>query len=163
YDGDFNVSATIRDLTHQVAMEVQLRQAQKMEAIGQLTGGVAHDFNNLLTVIVGHLELAAEALPSESPARRHVETAIAAADRSASLPQGLRAFARRQALSPKISDLGALVERTAVLLRRTLGEVITVEVALPRAPLSSMLDEAQLETALLNLALNARDAMPKGG
>jgi PAS domain S-box-containing protein len=144
-----------------------LVQAQKMEGIGQLTGGVAHDFNNLLTVILGNLESAQRNLRS-SPAdvqrlSRSLDTAMRGAERAASLTQRLLAFSRRQPLEPKPVDLGRLVSGMSELLRRTLGEQIAIETVLAGGLWRVHVDPTQLEVSLLNLAVNARDAMPDGG
>ncbi len=144
-----------------------LRQAQKMEAIGQLTGGVAHDFNNLLTIILGNLETIQRQLGSGAGDRarleRSVENALRGARRAASLTQSLLAFARRQPLEPKPIDVNRLVLAMSDLLGRTLGEHIQVTSALGDALWAANADPNQLEAALLNLAVNARDAMPHGG
>ncbi len=149
-----------------------LRQAQKMEAIGQLTGGVAHDFNNLLTIILGNLETIQRQLGTNPSSQgggdrarleRSVENALRGARRAASLTQSLLAFARRQPLEPKPTDVNRLVLAMSDLLGRTLGEHIQVTTALGDALWAANADPNQLEAALLNLAVNARDAMPTGG
>ncbi|HVH97157.1 MAG TPA: ATP-binding protein [Enhygromyxa sp.] len=143
-------------------LEAQLRQAQKMEAIGQLTGGVAHDFNNLLTVIYGNLELARyKSLDAESTV--FINEALDAAKTAATLTHRLLAFSRRQPLQPHRVDPKVLVEGMEVLLRRTLGEHIDIEIAESTGQWQCEIDGAQLESAILNLVLNARDAMPDGG
>jgi signal transduction histidine kinase len=145
------------------ATESQVRQAQKMEAIGQLTGGVAHDFNNLLTVITGTIEILAEAV-SDRPHLAQIANMIgAAAARGADLTRHLLAFARRQPLQPRSTDVNALVVDAARLLRPTLGEQIEIESMLAHDSHPALIDPSQLSTAILNLALNARDAMPDGG
>ncbi len=145
----------------------QLAQAQKMEGIGQLTGGVAHDFNNLLTVIIGNLESLQRALqvPSRDGDRlaRAVENAMRGAQRAASLTQRLLAFSRRQPLDPKPVDAGRLVTGMSEILRRTLGEQIAIETVLAGGLWRVLADPNQLEIGILNLAVNARDAMPNGG
>jgi PAS domain S-box-containing protein len=152
----------IRDLTARVKLEQELRQAQKMEAIGQLTGGIAHDFNNLLAVISGNLEMLERRLSDEDQ-RDLLREAQEAAQLGAELSKRLLAFGRRQSLQPRATDLSTLVAGLADLLRRTLGQTITVTTRLaPNLPLI-MVDPGQVENALLNLAVNARDAMPKGG
>jgi len=147
------------------ATEEALRQSQKMEAVGQLTGGIAHDFNNLLTGIVGSLDLMqtrlgqgrTESLP------RYIDAAMTSANRAAALTHRLLAFARRQPLVPKPVDANALVASLEDLLRRTIGEKLHLEIAAVSDLWSTLCDPNQLESALLNLAINARDAMPDGG
>jgi CheY-like chemotaxis protein len=134
-----------------------------MEAIGQLTGGVAHDFNNLLAVVVGNLELVAEQLTRDDRSRLFVEKALGAVERGATLTHRLLAFSRKQALRPEIIDASRLVSGMAELMRRTLGETIEIQVVSDSGLWTTSADPAQLENALLNLALNARDAMPDGG
>jgi signal transduction histidine kinase/DNA-binding response OmpR family regulator len=144
--------------------EDALRQAQKMEAIGQLTGGVAHDFNNLLTVITGNLEALDRRLGDQSPElRRFGAAALRGATRAATLTHQLLAFARRQPLEPKPLEINRLVLGLSDLLRRTLGESIAIETVLAGGLWQSFADGNQLENALVNLAVNARDAMPDGG
>ncbi|TCO40282.1 PAS domain S-box-containing protein [Dokdonella fugitiva] len=144
--------------------EEALRQAQKMEAIGQLTGGVAHDFNNLLQAITGNLEILQRHLPEESGrAQRAAAQAIAGAERAAALTQRLLAFARRQPLDPKPTHINALVTGMSDLLHRSLGELVAVEIVLGVGLWQAEIDPNGLESAILNLVLNARDAMPGGG
>ena len=152
-----------RDMTERRAMQEQLHQAQKMEAVGQLTGGVAHDFNNLLTVILGNLETISRNVPDDPRLRRAVEQAARGAQRAATLTQQLLAFARRQPLDPKPANINALVEGMSDLLRRTLGEAITVDSSLSADLWHAEVDAHQLESTILNLAVNARDAMRDGG
>jgi PAS domain S-box-containing protein len=141
-----------------------LAQAQKMEAVGQLTGGVAHDFNNLLTTIIGSSELLAGRADSMTPQQQRLLTAIRqAADRGAALTRRLLAFARRQPLAPQDTDANRLVAAAAEMLRRTLGEDICIETVLADGLWHCNIDPPQLDSALLNLAVNARDAMPEGG
>ena len=146
-----------------------LRQSQKMEAVGQLTGGVAHDFNNLLTVIMGGLDVIGRELaklgdiPSSARIARARDLALQGAQRAAILTNRLLAFSRQQALDPRPLDANRLVADTAELLRRTLGEAIELEIVLAGGLWLAFADENQLETAILNLAVNARDAMPEGG
>jgi len=148
-------------------VEQALRQSQKMEAIGQLTGGVAHDFNNLLTIIIGNLETLQRQYSRDSVdvgrVRRAAENAFRGAQRAASLTQRLLAFSRRQPLAPKPVDANKLVGAMSDLLRRTLGEGIAIETVLAGGLWRSHADPNQLESAILNLAVNARDAMPQGG
>jgi PAS domain S-box-containing protein len=144
--------------------EEELRQAQKMEAVGQLTGGLAHDFNNLLQVIVGNLEILERNLaPTEGRLRRATENAMIGAQRAATLTQRLLAFSRRQPLAPKPVKVNDLVTEMSELLYRSLGETIAVETVLAAGLWRTEADPNQLESALLNLAVNARDAMPAGG
>ncbi len=150
------------DVTDWKRTEAQLRRSQKMEAIGQLTGGVAHDLNNLLTVIMAGLERA-ERSPDAARLRRALETAQRGAERAASLTAQLLAFSRRQPLEPKSVDVGRLLSRMAELMRRTLGEAIEIETVAAGGLWAAYCDPSQLENALVNLALNARDAMPGGG
>jgi DNA-binding response OmpR family regulator len=135
-----------------------------MEAIGQLTGGIAHDFNNLLTIIVGNIELLQRRLPDDSARlRRAADSAMQGARRAATLTQRLLAFSRRQPLSPKPLDANKLVAEMSELLRRTLGETVVLEAVLAGGLWRTQADPNQLENAILNLAVNARDAMPDGG
>ncbi|MGO4402907.1 PAS domain S-box protein [Bosea sp. RAF48] len=152
----------IRDLTSRHRMEEELRQSQKMEAIGQLTGGIAHDFNNLLTVISGNLEMIERRL-EDRRLRDLLREAQDAADDGAKLTGQLLAFGRRQALNAKLTDIGQLVSNFAELLRRTLGETIDLQTVVTGQALLALVDTTQLQNALLNLVLNARDAMPRGG
>ncbi|MBI6602948.1 MULTISPECIES: ATP-binding protein [Pseudomonas] len=145
------------------AAEDQLRQSQKLEAIGGLTGGVAHDFNNLLQVISGNLHLLARHEPHNEHVQRRVSAAIAAVDRGAKLSAQLLAFARRQPLSPAVYNPLRIYETLGELLQRALGETIHIDVQLPRDPWCIHVDRHQLENALLNLAINARDAMKGEG
>ena len=153
-----------RDMTDRRAMQEQLHQSQKMEAIGQLTGGVAHDFNNLLTVILGNLDTLAQQIPAEQARwRRAIDQAMRASERAANLTQQLLAFARRQPLKPKAVAINNLLTGWVDLIRRTLPESILIRrVEDPEAG-SAEIDRNQLENVLLNLAVNARDAMPGGG
>ena len=152
-----------RDMTERIAAEEQLRQAQKMEAVGQLTGGLAHDFNNLLTVILGNAEMAQEKLEGHEDVLSLVRTIEAAAQRGADLTRRLLAFSRRQALRPSAVNLNTLVGDMERLLQRALGEEIDIRASLEPNIWTAMVDAAQVENALLNLAVNARDAMPGGG
>ncbi len=169
-DDQRHVMVNSRDITdrvradrERVALEEQLRQSQKLEAVGKLTGGVAHDFNNLLTVILGNLELLQDEEPPESSAADLARQAQDAADRGARLTQRLLAFSRRQSLRPAAVDLRTLVRGMDDLLRRTLGETIEIVVRIPDDLWLLEADPTQLEQVILNLAINARDAMPDGG
>jgi signal transduction histidine kinase/ActR/RegA family two-component response regulator len=144
--------------------EAQLIQAQKMEAVGRLTGGIAHDFNNLLTVVLGNLETLARQLPKTNQRlQRAVDNARMGAERAASLTHRLLAFSRRQPLEVKPVDLNALVAGMADLMRRTIGETIAIDSRLGAGLWMTEADPNQVENALLNLVINARDAMPDGG
>lgn len=146
-----------------LAAEEQLRQSQKLEAIGGLTGGVAHDFNNLLQVIAGNLHLLARHEPENANVQRRVSASIAAVERGAKLSAQLLAFARRQPLSPAVCDPRQIFEGLGELLQRALGETIQIDVRLPQASWHIHVDRNQLENAILNLAINARDAMQGEG
>ena len=160
-----------RDMTERLMQQEMLEQAraalvqsQKMEAIGQLTGGVAHDFNNLLTAVLGNLELLARQPEAQNATpQRLIGNAKRAVDRGANLTRRLLAFSRRQALAPTPTDLNRLVAGMSDMLRRTLGEGIGVETVLAGGLWATLIDQNQLEAALLNLAVNSRDAMPEGG
>ena len=154
---------TVSDMTKRMQAEAVLREAQKMQAIGQLTGGIAHDFNNLLTVILGNLETVQRKLPDDHALQARIGRAVWASQRGASLTAQLLAFARRQPLAPAPIDLSLTVPELVPLLARTLGERIEVRFVGSAGLWAAMADAAQLENALLNLALNARDAMPDGG
>lgn len=151
------------DVSEQRELESRLRQAQKLEAVGQITGGVAHDFNNLLTVILGNAELLADGLEDQAPLRQLAERTIEAAERGAELTNRLLSFARKQPLQPRVLDVAGLVQGMESLLRRSIPESIDVRVVCAADLWRAEIDTNQLEAALFNLALNARDAMPKGG
>ncbi|MDB5611887.1 MAG: hybrid sensor histidine kinase/response regulator [Bradyrhizobium sp.] len=159
----FVFNGFMRDLTDKIAAEDRLRQAEKMEAVGQLTGGIAHDFNNILTVITGTIEILAEAVEKEPQLAAITRMIDEAASRGADLTQHLLAFARKQPLQPRETDVNALIIDTAKLLRPTLGEQIEIESVFEDERCFATVDPNQLATAVLNLALNARDAMPDGG
>jgi PAS domain S-box-containing protein len=159
-----------RDLTERMetqrqleAAREQLIQSQKMESLGQLTGGIAHDFNNLLTAILGSLEIARKRVPNDPRILRLLDNAIQGAQRGASLTQRMLAFARRQDLNLAVLDLPALVRGMMDLIQSSIGPSYTIETRFPLKLEKVLADENQVELALLNLAVNARDAMPKGG
>jgi PAS domain S-box-containing protein len=152
-----------RDLTEKRAAEAQFRQAQKMEAVGQLTGGIAHDFNNILTVITGTIGILADAVTGDPQLVAIAKMIDEAAERGANLTKHLLAFARRQPLQPREIDVNTLILETVKLLRPTLGEHIQIDPLLAEDAATALVDPSQLTTAILNLALNARDAMPMGG
>jgi signal transduction histidine kinase/CheY-like chemotaxis protein len=151
------------DITRRTRAETMLRQTQKMEAIGHLTGGVAHDFNNLLQVIRTNLDLLAQDVAGNARAEGRLANALTGTVRGARLTQQLLAFARRQPLAPLVINLGRLVGDMTDLLRRTLGETVEIETVIAGGLWNTMVDPSQVENAILNLAINARDAMPRGG
>ncbi|MBO9100792.1 response regulator [Rhizobium sp. K1/93] len=153
----------IEEVAQRERAEEQLRQAQKMEVIGQLTGGVAHDFNNLLMAVLGNLDLLRKHFQHDPKASRLIDGAVQGAKRGAALTQRLLAFARRQDLSAEPTDLGKLVTGMEDLLKRSVGTTIAIEVLLEDNLMPAMIDSNQVELALLNLVVNARDAMPSGG
>ena len=158
------LEARVEERTHEREMALaQLHAAQKLETLGQLTGGVAHDFNNLLTPIIGSLDLLRRQLPANEKALRQIDMALQASSRAASLVQRLLAFARRQDLQPRPVDVTDLVEGMEDLVTRSIGPMIHVEFDLPKDSPPALIDPNQLELAMLNLAINARDAMPNGG
>ncbi|MET0429544.1 MAG: PAS domain S-box protein, partial [Microvirga sp.] len=163
--GDGEFYAIGRDITEQRITEEALRQSQKMEAVGQLTGGIAHDFNNLLTGITGSLDLLQRRLAAGrmGDVQRYIDAATASATRAAALTHRLLAFARRQSLDTRPTDVNALVSSIEDLLKRTMGETIAVTATLSPGLWPALTDANQLESALLNLAINSRDAMPEGG
>jgi two-component system, cell cycle sensor histidine kinase and response regulator CckA len=163
YGGKTACLAVLMDVTTRKALEDQLRQAQKMEAVGMLAGGVAHDFNNLLTIISGYSQLMLNTLPPKDPNRHAVEQIFKAGDRAAALTRQLLAFSRRQMIQPKVLDLNQLVTSLGGMLRRLIGEDVDLRLSLQPDLGRVSSDSGQLEQVLMNLAVNARDAMPKGG
>lgn len=157
------IFGVILDATDRKLMEEQLAQARKMEAVGQLTGGVAHDFNNLLTVVLGNIDMLARKAEDEARRTRRIEAIRQATERGRDLTRQLLAFSRRQHLSPVSLDVNALIADFAPLIRQAVGEAITIDLDLAEGALCTHVDPTQLETALLNLAVNSRDAMPNGG
>jgi PAS domain S-box-containing protein len=162
-DGESIFVGIIHDLTGRKQTEEQLRQAQKMEMVGQLSGGIAHDFNNLLTVIVGNAEHLSDQLKSRQDLQRVADDICQAGERGAELTQRLLAFSRRQLLQPRPTDCHELLDSMRKLLRRTLRENIDIQIAPNPDTVLAFADRAQLESSVLNLALNAQDAMPNGG
>ena len=157
------MTGVVSDVTARKDADAQLAQTAKMDTIGQLTGGVAHDFNNLLTPIIGSLDLLRRRSGNDARTDRLIDAAMQAAERAATLTQRLLAFARRQTLEPRSVDTGALIDGLEDLVRRSLGPTIEVVLDVPRDLPAARVDPNQLELALLNLAVNARDAMPSGG
>jgi PAS domain S-box-containing protein len=157
------INAFVRDITAKRAAEEQLFQAQKMESVGQLTGGIAHDFNNMLTVITGTIEILADGVKHDPALASIAKMINDAADRASQLTANLLAFARKQPLRPLETDVNALIEEVVKLLAPTLGRQIEIETALSDKAWPALVDRSQLTSALVNLAINARDAMPDGG
>ncbi len=153
----------VKDITKRKRLEEQFRQAQKMEAVGQLTSGIAHDFNNLLTVINGYSEMTLQALKADDPLRSNIEQVKEAGARAAALTRQLLAFSRKQVLEPKVLDLNAVVTNIDKMLTRTIGEDIDLVAALTPGLGRVKADPGQIEQVIMNLATNARDAMPDGG
>jgi signal transduction histidine kinase len=149
--------------TEKLKAERQLAQAQKMEAVGQLTGGVAHDFNNLLTVILGNVDMLARGADKDPRRQRQLNAIRQAAERGRSLTRQLLAFSRRQQLAPLAVDARSLIRDFLPLMQQAVGDAVRIEIGADEEPLCVHVDPAQLENALLNLAVNARDAMPEGG
>jgi PAS domain S-box-containing protein len=162
-DGELIYVGIIHDLTARKLTEQQLQQAQKMETVGQLSGGIAHDFNNLLTVIIGNAEHLSEQLKARPDLRQFADDICASGERGAELTQRLLAFSRRQLLQPRAIDCRELLESMLKLFKRTLRENIEIRTAFGPGTIQAFADRAQLESAVLNLALNAQDAMPAGG
>jgi hypothetical protein len=152
-----------RDITDRRKLEEQLRHAQKMEAVGQLAGGIAHDFNNLLTAILGYCNLMRDDMPAEDPLRADLDEIHTAGERAASLTRQLLAFSRRQMLQPQVVDMNSVVQQLEKLLRRLISENVELVTALAHDLLSVRVDPASIEQILVNLTVNARDAMPHGG
>ncbi len=160
-----NALTTLRaEITERQSAESQVRQMQKMESIGQLTGGIAHDFNNMLAIVIGALDLAKRRLTTDPQrALKGIENAEEGARRAAQLTARLLAYSRQQALAPEVLDANKLVGSMSELLRRTIGETVRVETVLAGGLWKTLTDAAQLESAIVNLCVNARDAMPDGG
>ena len=159
---NFNV-VLIKDVTEKLKIESHLRQSQKMEAIGQLTGGVAHDFNNLLGVIIGNLDLLSSMYPDDDKAQKRINGALKASLSGAELTKRLLAFARKQTLNPQVIDVGAILEEMVPILERTLKGEVELKIQIPQNLSKTFIDIGEFENVILNMAINARDAMPKGG
>ncbi|MFI5350122.1 MAG: response regulator [Elusimicrobiota bacterium] len=161
--GIYRVTGVATDVTEEKLLSAQFQQAQKMEAVGRLAGGVAHDFNNLLTAIMGLSELSLEALPPDHPIRPNLEEIFATGTRAAHLTQQLLAFSRRQIFEPRRTNLNELIKKAERLLARVIGEDIQFSLKLAPALEPVLVDPYQFEQVLINLCINARDAMPQGG
>jgi len=157
------IQCNIRDITERRQLEQQLRQAQKMEAIGKLAGGIAHDFNNIVTIITGYSDLLVSRIGPEDPMRRELEQIKKAGDRAHSLTRQLLAFSRRQMLQPKVLDLNAVVTNLEPMLQRLIGENIELATVMKPGLGQVRADPGLIEQVIMNLAINARDAMPQGG
>jgi two-component system cell cycle sensor histidine kinase/response regulator CckA len=162
-DGIILVDGLETDVTDRVALEDQLRHAQKMEAVGQLAGGVAHDFNNILTAILGYTDLALRRLPESDPVRAGLLEIQRGGERAAALTRQLLAFSRRAAAQPRVIDLNASLRDLAPMLARVVGENTALDLSLCEGAATARVDRAQLEQVIVNLVVNARDAMPEGG
>lgn len=163
YEGENAIQGVLRDVSEQRGLEAQLRQAQKMEAIGRLAGGIAHDFNNLLTVITGHSEFAKMALSENDPLFRDIEEIFKAAEKASNLTGQLLAFSRKQTMELKVVDLNTIITNMDRMLQRLIGENIEL-ITLPEKNLHKVkADPGQIEQVIVNLAVNSRDAMPRGG
>ncbi len=162
-DAELMTMAIVRDVTGKLKMESHIRQSQKMEAIGHLTGGVAHDFNNLLGVIIGNLDLLNEYYHDDEKAQRRINNALKASLSGAELTKRLLAFARKQTLNPQVVDVGTALEEMVPILDRSLKGDIELKVHIPKHLSKVFIDISEFENVVLNMAINARDAMPKGG
>jgi len=163
-NGEFaGILSSGEDITERKSLETQLFHAQKMDAIGQLAGGVAHDFNNIITVIIGFCSLIQMQMGEEDPQRLHINQVLAAAERAANLTRSLLLFSRKEAITPQRADLNEIVMNVGKFIRRIIGEDIRLETVLYKEPLDVYIDTGQIEQVLMNLSTNARDAMDKGG
>lgn len=162
-DGIQHASMIIRDITERKNLEAQMRQAHKMEAVGQLAGGVAHDFNNILQAIFGYSQLILSSAKGKEPVEKHVSELIRATQRAADLTKSLLAFSRKQAVTLEVIDVSEVIKGNEVFLRRLIREDIKLKIACTTEPLTVLADRGQIEQVLMNLVTNARDAMPKGG
>ncbi len=160
---DGRIQAFVRDVTERLALEEQLSQSQKMEAVGLLAGGIAHDFNNLLTAIIGHSDFALRGSPRTTKSAGDIEQVAKAAGRAADLTRKLLAFARKQLVEPKLVSIPDLALNIEPMLKRVLGEHIELVIRSEGEPWMVKVDPGQLEQVILNITINARDAMPRGG
>ena len=157
------IQTTVIDITKQREAEDQLRHAQKMQAVGRLTGGIAHDFNNLLSVVLGNLELLEEGIHDTDSHAEAVQSAMGAVRRGARLTEQLLSFSRQKSLRPRVVNLAAFATEMSDMLKHTLGEIFDIDLVVEKELWKTFVDVDELQNALLNLALNARDAMAKGG
>jgi signal transduction histidine kinase len=157
------LGGTIQDITDRKQLEEELRQSQKMEAVGALAGGIAHDFNNLLTVINGYSDMTLKKMPAEDPLRRNIKEIKDAGDRAAELTSQLLAFSRKQILKPRVYNLNAAITEIDKMLRRIIRENIELRIVLASGLANIKADPGQIEQVIMNLAVNSRDAMPRGG
>lgn len=157
------MDGVIEDITERKEFEEQLRQMQKMDAIGTLAGGIAHDFNNILTAVIGYGNLLKEAIQGNSQLTDYINQILISSERAAALTQNLLAFSRRQIINPSPVNMNEIIRKLGTLLLRVIGEDIELKIALSSEDLLVMADAMQMEQILLNLAANARDAMPDGG
>jgi PAS domain S-box-containing protein len=155
--------AFVTDITQRKRLERELLQAQKLEAVGRLAGGIAHDFNNMLTIISGYTEMVLDQVPAADPMRSAMEDVLNAAERAQALTNQLLTFSRRQVIQPRVVDVNALIANTDKMLRRLIGEDIELVLTLAEQVGTIRADPSQIEQAIFNLAVNARDAMPNGG
>jgi PAS domain S-box-containing protein len=165
-DGSGAVTGTLssgEDITERKHLEAQLLHAQKMESVGQLAGGVAHDFNNILSAVIGHADLLLMKLTPDDPLRQDVDQILTSSERAARLVQSLLAFSRKQIINPQVIDINEIIQNVGKLLRRLIGADIELRTRLAKGTICVMADAGQLEQVLMNLATNARDAMPDGG
>ena len=162
-EGEPHMLTMVRDTSQRRALERQLVQAQKLEAVGRLAGGVAHDFNNIVTAILGHAEMARDVLPEDAPAREDLNQIIRASGRATELTGQLLTFSRRQVAQPRLTDLNTLVDETRRLFERLIGADVQLRIVRSDVPVIVHADPGQLEQVLMNLVVNARDAMPSGG
>jgi PAS domain S-box-containing protein len=158
-----DISERKRDEASRLQLEEQLQQAQKMEAVGQLAGGIAHDFNNILTAIIGYGHLVMMNMQGPEQSRHHMEQILASSERAAGLTQGLLAFSRKQESNPQPVDLNGIVRNMRKFIERIIGEDVEVQIAMEQQGITVLADTGQMEQVLMNLATNARDAMPDGG
>jgi PAS domain S-box-containing protein len=163
YPSEHGLSIYLQDITARKLLEEQSGQSQRLEALGRLAGGIAHDFNNLLTIIGGYGQMLVDAMDGRNPLRKDVEPIVEAANRASALTRQLLAFSRRQVMQPKVVDLNRLITKMNKMLRRVIGEDIELKLALRSDLGRTKADAGQIEQVLMNLAINARDAMPKGG